>query len=402
MWVQQSSNHRARECVRTVNVSLQYSLNMITSIQQALCPFLVTYFILGLSPYPMKQPKFNKIPWITYLSILYSLIIWFAYAYIYYYLVIQKKLYPSTIHLFSAVINILTTVTSTIMSFYHQEKLRMCIKRLAAVNDTLEQLGTPKAYRKMHTYSKQVLIGWIAYSIIINSSCTLWLITDQDIISALFLPYIQNHYLNVNAFIDFVFTFFLWYIGTRFDRINEYIRYLLMNEKYVPKYKWKKPVVALCRYIICTDNYKHTLWTSMHLHLELCRIARELNLIFGTQMTFEMASHITNIIIMCFGLNTLHGKKITINQWFGISYWTLMLITKLYAINYICECVQVKLTNIIQYADIWKEIHQFILQAIQHPLKFTGMGYFYFGNDFLRKVHFYTDYLLLINFYSMC
>ncbi|XP_072754246.1 uncharacterized protein [Anoplolepis gracilipes] len=263
------------------------------------------------------------------------------------------------------------------MSFYYEEKFRLCMKRLAVVNNTLEQLGTPKAYGKMYIHSKQVLVGWIVYSFILSVIGAQWL-TDRTIIWALF----QFHK----------------YIGTKFDRINEHMRYLLVNEKYISKYKWKKPVITLRRYVICTDDYKRTLWTLMHLHLELCRIVRELNLIFGTQMTFEMASLITNITVICFGVNILltqYQKSLPLYQWFGISYWISMLVVRLYVINYICECVQVKakkiekifheLTNIIRYADIWKEIQQFILQAMQRPLKFTGMGYFYFGNDFLRK-----------------
>jgi len=36
----------------------------------------------------------------------------------------------------------------------------------------------------------------------------------------------------------------------------------LSNEKHVPKYKWKKPIITL-QYVIGTDDYKRTLWTLM-------------------------------------------------------------------------------------------------------------------------------------------
>jgi len=42
------------------------------------------------------------------------------------------------------------------------------IKRLAAVNDTLKELGTPKLYRKLHIRIKRILIGWLVCSQIIN------------------------------------------------------------------------------------------------------------------------------------------------------------------------------------------------------------------------------------------
>ncbi|KAL6422643.1 hypothetical protein ACFW04_010703 [Cataglyphis niger] len=122
-----------------------------------------------------------------------------------------------------------------------------------------------------------------------------------------------------------------------------------------------------------------------------------------------MASYIMNITVMCFLLKislTEIRETISLFQWFGISYWTMSFIVRLYVIHYICEYVKDKakqidkifhqLTNIIRYADIWKEINQFILQAMQHPLKFTGMGLFYFGNDFLRKFAILDDH---VNYY---
>lgn len=34
------------------------------------------------------------------------------------------------------------------------------------------------------------------------------------------------------------------------------------------------------------------------------------------------------------------------------------------------------------------QIYQFTLQMVCHPLKFTGLGLFYFGNGLLRRVSF--------------
>lgn len=96
---------------------------MVTTIQQALRPFLITYFIMGLNFYPMKQSS-SKIPWIKYLSILYSLIIWSVYACVYNHtltLLTFKILYPSIIHLIPVISNNITTIVSAIMNIYYQE-----------------------------------------------------------------------------------------------------------------------------------------------------------------------------------------------------------------------------------------------------------------------------------------
>ncbi|XP_029665572.1 uncharacterized protein LOC115236973 [Formica exsecta] len=264
---------------------------------------------------------------------------------------------------------ILTTIVSVIMSFYHQQKLRMCIKRLAAVNDTLEQLGTPKAYRKMHMYSKQVRF----------EICLKRFAIVDDTLEELGTPKM--------------------YIGNRFDKINEHMQCLVVKEEYKFKRTWKKPVAGLHRYTLCTHDYKTTFWVLMHLHLELCRIAREWNSMFGMQITLEMTSYFASISTMCYGLFVMqvqeHREQIPTYTWINVIYWTSTLIVRLYIINHIYESIKVKfkkidkiihqLTNILQYADIWKEIYQFSLQTMYHPLEFTAMNLFHFGNDFLRK-----------------
>lgn len=80
-----------------------------------------------------------------------------------------------------------------------------------------------------------------------------------------------------------------------------------------------------------------------HLHLELCRIARELNSIFGIQITFEMLFYFVNISIMCYCLFQMLVQKVTsIYIWINIIYWIFILIMRIYVINHICESVRVK------------------------------------------------------------
>ncbi|KYN34127.1 hypothetical protein ALC56_11627 [Trachymyrmex septentrionalis] len=46
-----------------------------------------------------------------------------------------------------------------------------------------------------------------------------------------------------------------------------------------------------------------------------------------------------------------------------------------------------KLTNLNSFAEVREEIYQFGLQTSLQPLKFNGLGLFYFGYDFIRKVN---------------
>lgn len=107
----------------------------------------------------------------------------------------------------------------------------MCIKRLAAINDTLEQLGTPQTYRKIYIYSKQLLIGWIIYTFIGNFYDALGeLKIKREIVWELFLSYILNYCICINAFVDVLFTFLLWLVF-----ICIHIQYVTYNHIYMIK-----------------------------------------------------------------------------------------------------------------------------------------------------------------------
>ncbi|XP_032682016.1 uncharacterized protein LOC116849204 [Odontomachus brunneus] len=374
-----------------------------TTNQQGVQPLLVTWFIIGLGIYPTNRAK-------PCFSALYSLLLWCAYGCFYYLIMffIWDITFRKNLSIILNVINMLTTLMSVIIGLFYDKKLRTCIKRLAIVDDTLEELGIPKMYQEMHMWSKRVVAGWVVYILFINTyDFFRWRKVSQSNWAYL-IPHVINHCYYVNTFVDLTFIFFMWYIGTRFDKLNENVRGLLVNEEYGLKCTWKKPVVAVYRHIY-TDDYKRVLWTSMHLQLELCRIARELNLIFGTQMTLEMLTYLLDFTSLafyfCMGL--LIWKGISIYIWLSGIILACICIIRLYSINYICESLSVKankigetihqLTIILRYADMHQELCQFILQTMRQPLKFTGLRLFCFGSKLLWKFCAVVATLVMLN-----
>ncbi|XP_032681992.1 uncharacterized protein LOC116849181 [Odontomachus brunneus] len=359
-----------------------------TTIQQGVQPLLVTWFIIGLGIYPMNRTK-------PCFSVLYSLMLWCAYGYVYYSVIMMftwNIIFRRTISTILNVINMLTTFTSIIIGLCYDKKLSTCIKKLAAVDDTLEELGIPKMYQEMHMWLKRVVAGWIVCILFINTYDCYWWSRKRQSNWMYLIPYMINHCFHVNLFVDLTFIFFTWYIGTRFDKLNELVRGLMVSEEHGLRCTWKEPVVAVYRHTLYTNNYKRVLWTSMHLQLELCRIAHELNLIFGTQMTLEMLTYLLFLTILAFYfcIMLLERKHVSIRTCVSTSVWACICIIRLYSINYICESVSVKankisetihqLTIILRYVDIHQELCQFILQAMHHPLKFTGLRLFCFGS----------------------
>lgn len=84
------------------------------------------------------------------------------------------------------------------------------MKRLAAVDDTLEELGTPKIYKKLHACAKGVIIGWLTCSYTLNVFDMIWWLYTVEDHRCLIIPYIINHYHHVNMLMDLLLMIFLW------------------------------------------------------------------------------------------------------------------------------------------------------------------------------------------------
>lgn len=91
----------------------------------------------------------------------------------------------------------------------------MCIKKLTVVDDTLKKLGSPNMYRKVHIWSKRVVIGWIicSFGVNLNDTYSWWTLLEEKTISLRFIvAHIYSHCLHVNTLLDSVFIMFLWYV----------------------------------------------------------------------------------------------------------------------------------------------------------------------------------------------
>lgn len=87
------------------------------------------------------------------------------------------------------------------------------MKKLSAVDDTLEKLNIPKTYQKLHIFSKRVIIGWIVHALIMNIYDTIWCLKLIKHIPWGYLwIHIINHPMHINEFTDLLFMFLLWFV----------------------------------------------------------------------------------------------------------------------------------------------------------------------------------------------
>ncbi|XP_071638310.1 uncharacterized protein [Temnothorax longispinosus] len=374
---------------------------MIDTTEKALSPISLAASFLGFGilRYPLNQPRYR-------LSIFYILTVWSVYAYVLYYTttyLFLKGVYTGLIAAFGVTVNLLTAITSIIITICEYEKYRQYTRKLDLVDDTLEELGIPKEYHKMRNLTRKALIIWFLMICVTWTSDSLVCIGIFHDTRAIFLLFVMSYSMYVNSITDITFILFLRHIGASLDKINDHIKQLSETEDCGLRCKSKTFLVVNDYNVRNAKNRKHILWIVIHLHLELCRTARDINGFFGLQMTLQM---ITYFVVLNGGsyfeyYTILHLKEINSNIILNTSLssmiWFLVFLTKLISVNHICESVSAKahktksiihkLTNLICFAEAREE---FVLQVSLRPLKFSGCGLFCFGYAFIRKFFVWT------------
>jgi len=105
-----------------------------------------------------------------------------------------------------------TDVFFIIITFNIFQEFRKFMNRLQFIDDTLEKLGTPKIYHKLYTCTKKMLIGWLVCSYSIVACDMIWWSHATQDWRCMIIPYVVNHYYNINMFMDLIFITFLWFV----------------------------------------------------------------------------------------------------------------------------------------------------------------------------------------------
>ncbi|XP_067207070.1 putative gustatory receptor 28a isoform X2 [Linepithema humile] len=372
---------------------------MIKSIQTVLSPLLIISYISGLSiiEFPINSPH----PWF---GILYVLIFWS----VYYFLLSTTVLLhfvnkPHYIEYYICLgLDLFTILVSVVFGIYHDKKFKNCLKKLNIVDDTFLKLGTTSNYQKLRTRTIRLVSGWCIVVILANCGATIGITTeyDIDIATAIYIIFMRNYCSHINAISDLTIASILGYIKLKFEQINEHVWNFANNNKHEIKQTCKNPVLHShqCRLSKISSD-KYIMWIIIHLHLELCKISREVDSIFGVQMTFKMGCYFAWLAldireIFSIILINNYTKRNKILYTFVILSWFSHNVLKLFFINYICEIVSTKanttgsLINRISYfiydAEVRENVSQLLLQMTHAPLKFCGMGFFQFGYKFLH------------------
>ncbi|XP_036140810.1 gustatory receptor 68a-like isoform X2 [Monomorium pharaonis] len=150
-------------------------------------------------------------------------------------------------------------------------------------------------------------------------------------------------------------------------------------------------------------NYKnkitHDVQTLRHVHLEITKIARQINCVYSVQLLLELVVHFTIVTSTVYYLYYIFFGNLRIiiddKNIIGMALWAGIYSIKIILVNWLCTSVSTeayKTGEIIQSfkgsvidENLKEEIHQFTQQIILQSLNFTAFGFFSINNSLTGK-----------------
>ncbi|XP_067207602.1 uncharacterized protein [Linepithema humile] len=225
---------------------------------------------------------------------------------------------------------------------------------------------------------------------------------ECNTITAIYFSNVWNHCTHINFLSDLSMTSIIGYVGMKFEQINEHLKNMANSNKCGMTQAWDNTVIHTPqRQFAHIPSNKWMIWIIIQLHLELCKISRDLDSIYGIEMTFKMGCY---FILMALYLNDFfhmilipdYADFTVMNTIISI-FWCSHHALKLIVINLVCEKVSGQasstknvLNKILYHSmndmETYENILQLLLHIKQSPLRFCGIGLFQFGYNFLYGV----------------
>ncbi|KAL6433827.1 hypothetical protein ACFW04_005809 [Cataglyphis niger] len=367
---------------------------MIKSIRTVLAPLLIISYVSGLRIIEFPEGHSR-----VCFSILYMLF-WANYFFYLRFIIISyfTNAHYTIEYRICIGLDILITLLSIVLGVYHDKKFRNCLRKLDIIDNTLLNIGTTTDYYKLYKKTICLILGWLLMIILMNYGTAYWMKNEYNynILTSFYAFIIRNYCSYINMINDMIIANIFGYVGLKFDQVNQHLLNLTRDNKCRIKRAWES---SMHQYRFSqTPNKEWMIWIIIHLHSELRKISREIDSIFGAQMTFKMGC---NFFWLALDLRELLGvilinNYITSNKilYFIIALiWLCHNILKLFFIIYACETISTKanatgnLINKMSYSicdgEARKNISQLLLQITQSPVRFYGIGLFQYNYKFL-------------------
>ncbi|XP_032681956.1 putative gustatory receptor 28b [Odontomachus brunneus] len=390
----------------------------VRCLKDAVMPiiWLNCIFCMGVFEIPKHRPR-------LFLSVIYTLMMMIGY-FVLLYNGILIFAYSGNLTLFYCVlvVNILVATCSILLFWRKSQKTEILLKKMGHADDTLEALGIKKNYRKTFYDVLGCTVIWVASILLLSITHAMWMWHD--------IKYGQNFYIAlcfsipimINSVVDLTSCSLIRCVKLKFQYINILVNDVVLsaNDAGILKIHNKpdNTPIAIVRsnYRNNKDTIVHLLQTLRQLHLELTRIAHDINGAYCLQILLEMAVHFTIITVVLYSLySVIIGTTLRMaeenEKIVAMVVWGTTYSIKIIVMNNICTTASYesyKTGEIIQTFDgsvlndeLREEIRQFTEQIILNSLDFTAAGFFKIDNvltgSFFATVTTYVVILIQMN-----
>ncbi|KYN06946.1 hypothetical protein ALC62_02102, partial [Cyphomyrmex costatus] len=147
------------------------------------------------------------------------------------------------------------------------KELKICLRELSIVDDTLEALGSPKEYQMLSNWINRIMIGWIAITFT-SLAITIYTFpiyypsySSLSFFGKFFSVVIVTYSQNVIDLSSLICGIVLGYTGSRFHRINDLLLVLYSDLSENADYSRRKNRSILVRQWITEDkDRKQYIW----------------------------------------------------------------------------------------------------------------------------------------------
>ncbi|XP_050463292.1 putative gustatory receptor 28b [Cataglyphis hispanica] len=378
----------------------------VRSLKQALMPiiWLNCIFCMGIFEIPTNRPRFL-------LSALYVVSMISAYfALLYKEISFFHEKLSNDFFLYYCVltVNILVAIIAIILFWLKSENINSIIKRFSVVDNTIEVLGIKRDYQRTHRNILYILALWIIGMLLLNLMHIVWMYEDTAQMGHLGTLYTDLCFcipILANSVVDVTFASFIRCLQIKFQNTNILINNVVVcaNKSNIFKIHEQRENKQLAIVTINYENQKekilHLIQTLRHLHLEVTRIARQINHTYCLQLLLELAVHftvVTTCVYCMYGALTgqvkvtVHSEKlVAMIVWAGIYSLKIMFVNSLctgvseeaYRTGEIMQSFDGSATD----DDMREEIRQFTQQIVLNSLQFTASGFFSIDNTLTGK-----------------
>ncbi|XP_066584597.1 putative gustatory receptor 28b [Prorops nasuta] len=363
---------------------------------------------VGIFEFPSNKPRILLS--ITYKILLYSFI---SYGIITSFEVMLKTEWRvfEVVALFMAIgVNYVVAFFTMTFSTFKRSKALILWRRVIETDATLDKLGAKRDYKKDSHDAKYVFILWL---IIISSMFimdTVNFLRYYGIWQGFLAATCYHLPVFTNSVADISFGIALLTIGRRFEKLNNLMlqRFKKINTLQLftiktNRFDSKSPVVVTISEPT-KNSLKHLVQTSMHIHLELCKITRRVNDAFCMLIILELIISFNQIIASAYtvyfylrgSLHETSNNEIEDNSedLIVMVVWGLVFAFRVVSINHLCGWIakQAQKTNTIireiddiyNTGDVKEDLHQFSLQMVLKPLYLTATGFFNIDDNCTR------------------